>query len=516
MSWWNGFMRRIECVVTSHRVQLLLTAALSGTAAIGLTLAYQNASKISRIEQLKSSIPEAERDKDEKTSTNALEVPSKLSRDRAENGEARTRSPHSRHDTKRDSYDDDLILEQLARTRAFLGTEGLERIRSTFVIIVGCGGVGSHAATTLARSGVGKLRLIDFDQVTLSSLNRHAVASLEDVGTPKVLCLQKRLRQITPWIKFDCRNEVFNNGSAESQLSRWDDEESMYVIDAIDNIDSKVDLLSYCFEHKIPVISSMGAGTKSDPTRVFVGDISMSNEDPLSRSIRRRLRARGIIFGIPTVFSDEKMSPDKARLLPLDEEEFAKGAVRDLGVLPEFRIRILPVLGTMPAVFGVCLANHILLETSGYPHEYSTGKAREKLYEGILASLQASEERLVRSANIDPHGLRIPVSQKDVGYIVDEIYRGRSALSGLTARLTLIRWTWSVRTSDPSLTSICGNQKAVKLNLSDLVVMTKEEAVRHQEQILQTQVQPKDFYEADIINIVQQRKGAIEAYATLR
>jgi tRNA A37 threonylcarbamoyladenosine dehydratase len=135
--------------------------------------------------------------------------------------------------------------------------------------------VGSHAAAALARSGAGKLRIIDFDQVTLSSLNRHAVATLADVGTPKVHCLRKRLEQITPWTQFDCRNELFVGSTAEAQLAPWgaDGHKPDFVIDAIDNIDSKVDLLAYCHSHNIPVISSMGAGCKSDPTRVFLGEM---------------------------------------------------------------------------------------------------------------------------------------------------------------------------------------------------------------------------------------------------
>ena len=164
----------------------------------------------------------------------------------------------------------------------FLTDDGLAKLRKAFVIIVGCGGVGSHASAALARSGCGKLRLIDFDQVTLSSLNRHSVATLADVGTPKVLCLRKRLEQITPWTHFDCRNELFNEASAAAQLGTWKNgQKPDYIIDAIDNIDSKVALLHYCRSHSMPVISSMGAGCKSDPTRVFIGDISASAEDPL-------------------------------------------------------------------------------------------------------------------------------------------------------------------------------------------------------------------------------------------
>src|SRR4051794_41060453 len=115
----------------------------------------------------------------------------------------------------------DLILEQLARNRVFLGDEGLAKLRSSFVVVVGCGGVGSHAAASLARSGVSKIRLVDFDQVTLSSLNRHALATLADVGTSKVHCIRRRLEQIAPWVTFDCRNELFGKSAADDLISPW-------------------------------------------------------------------------------------------------------------------------------------------------------------------------------------------------------------------------------------------------------------------------------------------------------
>src|SRR6202012_5261547 len=145
----------------------------------------------------------------------------------------------------------ELILEQLARNRVFLTDQGLEKLRNAFIIVVGCGGVGSHAAAALARSGVAKIRLIDFDQVTLSSLNRHALATLADVGTPKVHCIRRRLEQIVPWVHFDCRNELFGANVADTLLAPWTAKESNgqkpdYVIDCIDNIESKVELLHYC------------------------------------------------------------------------------------------------------------------------------------------------------------------------------------------------------------------------------------------------------------------------------
>jgi len=122
----------------------------------------------------------------------------------------------------------------------------------------------------LVRSGVGKIRLIDFDQVSLSSLNRHATAVQADVGTPKVTAMKKAFRSIAPWVEVDARVELFQEDAAEELLSGNPD----YVIDAIDNINTKLALLKFCYDHKIPVISSMGAGAKADPSRVQISDIS--------------------------------------------------------------------------------------------------------------------------------------------------------------------------------------------------------------------------------------------------
>lgn len=132
------------------------------------------------------------------------------------------------------------------------------------MIVIGLGGVGSHCTSALARSGVSKIRLIDFDQVTLSSLNRHSVATLADVGTPKVECVTKRLQAIVPWVQWECFNEVWKQEQAERLIGPWHTGEVQpdYVIDAIDNIDSKVALLEYCHRNGVKVVSSMGAGCK--------------------------------------------------------------------------------------------------------------------------------------------------------------------------------------------------------------------------------------------------------------
>lgn len=329
-----------------------------------------------------------------------------------------------------------------------------------------------------------------------------------------MLCLQRQLEQVAPWIHFDCRNELFNEASATVQLSAWHDgQKPDYVIDAIDNIDSKVALLHYCHSNAIPVVSSMGAGCKSDPTRVFLGDISTSAEDPLSRATRRKLRLKGVKDGIPVVFSSEKTGPGKAQLLPLPEDEFLKGSVGELGVLPDFRVRILPVLGTMPAVFGLCVANHVMLEISGYPHDYTQIKAREKMYDGILAQLQGSEERLARHCGIDQVGLRIPMTGDDVGYLLEEVYRGRSVVSGLASRLALVRWR---QPSNDWIDTSTPGQKADSLRPDDLVCMTKDEAQAHEQAVLKDGKSLESVYDREVIALVEKRMREDQFYQAQR
>jgi tRNA A37 threonylcarbamoyladenosine dehydratase len=522
----------------SHKLQLAVTALASGCIAASAVIGLQNAKRWYSIHDLKGSIPDLSSKHDVEKVRYVLYIPSNhylipyqindfggAAVDESTLDEEDKRGIALARRARLGDYDEALILEQLARNRVFLTDEGLAKLRNAFVIIVGCGGVGSHAAAALARSGCGKIRLIDFDQVTLSSLNRHAVATLADVGTPKVACLQRRLEQIVPWTQFDSRNQLYDESTSASQLEQWKEngQQPSFVIDAIDNIESKVALLAYCHANNLPVISSMGAGCKSDPTRVFIGDISNSTDDPLSRSTRRRLRLKGVKSGIPVVYSSEKTAPGKAQLLPLPEEQFAKGAVNELGVLPDFRVRILPVLGTMPAVFGLCVANHVMLSLTSYPGhgEYIASKGREKMYEGILAQLQGLEERVAKaiykpadgSAVFDTQGLRIPVNSDDVGYLVDEVFRGRSVISGLAARLALTRWRkpegeW-VDTRTPG-------QKSTRLDLGELVCMTKDEMLQHEKLVLKGGLSPEEAYGADVVALVEQRREEEKGYREQR
>lgn len=393
---------------------------------------------------------------------------------------------------KKKHHSEELIREQLTRNYAFLTEEGMNKVRNQRIVIVGAGGVGSWVTTMLVRSGVGKIRIIDFDQVSLSSLNRHAVAKLKDVGTSKVDCLKNHLLEIAPWVEIDVCNKLWNKDAGEELILGGNFDPTL-VVDCIDNIDTKVDLLAFCHERKLKVISSGGAACKSDPTRINIADISKTEEDPLARSVRIRLTKRGIISNIPVVFSAEKPDPRKARLLPLDEDEIAKGDVEELAALKNFRVRILPVLGTMPGMFGLALATHIITTVSGYPVEYVEGKNRYKIYDGILQSLAGQEARL---GHLDQ---RTPVALRDVPYIVEEVFRGKSVVSNYSTRLTLSRW-------DPEK----------ELSYQNVVVMTKDEQKNHENRVLKGGEKLEDVYSEEVLERVKLRFAQEKYYSTFR
>ena len=522
----------LERQASSHSVQLAGAAIASGLVVAGAIYGYQSIRRDERLENLKASIPEAD-DGHYADLVTDQGLPSKLPASTWEEDRAAIIARRAQHG----DYDPDLISEQLTRTSSFLGAERFAKLRDSFVIVVGVGGVGSHCISALARSGVSRLRIIDFDQVTLSSLNRHAVALLADVGTSKVECVRKRMQAVAPWVLWEVFNEIWKVSEGDRLLGAWSEGKGPkpdFVVDAIDNIDSKVALIEYCHNNRIQVISSMGAGSKSDPSRIFVGDISSSIEDPLSRVTRRRLRAFGIATGIPVIYSTEKPGPGKASLLPLPDEEFEKGQVNELSVLPDFRARILPVLGTMPAIFGYTAANYVIMKITGYPHERIEGKSRDKMYDSILSQLQGLEERLLRqrllseghdkaSAEDGARGLKIPVTKDDVGYLVEEVYRGKSIVSGVPARLALIRWRASPSESNKDSGSQARKDldrqqghKAADLNLVDLVCMTKDEAAVHEREILNGKRKVEDLYDQKVIDMVQQRMREERSYEQYR
>ena len=213
---------------------------------------------------------------------------------------------------------------------------------------------------SLCRSGVGKLRIVDFDQVTLSSLNRHAFALRKDVGISKVKCLTKYIKRIFPHIEVDAR-ECFLKSDNISELI---DGQPDYVIDCIDDLPSKCQLIAYCLKHKINVISSGGAGMKADPNKVQIRDLKDCTYDPLTKRMRDILREDYKMKkpDVKVVFSNEK---PKMKLMPL--KDFQKDDPSNYQTIKGLRVRIVPVLGTIPAMFGLTLASYVICQICDFP-----------------------------------------------------------------------------------------------------------------------------------------------------
>ena len=237
-----------------------------------------------------------------------------------------------------------------SRTVDLLGAEGFARVRESFVVVVGLGGVGSHTVVALARSGVARMRVVDPDVVSESSLNRHAVASAADIGKAKAEVMASWLAGFGPAVCVQA-SRVFVDAETVGEVLSG---QPALVVDAIDSVGPKTELLVACVERGVPVVSSMGASSRCDPTRLRIADISETRVCPLARRIRKWLRRRGVERGIRVVYSDE---PPVAPLPPDDEVRTVdRGRVRNRQ----------PSMATLPGIFGFVLANLALLEISGF------------------------------------------------------------------------------------------------------------------------------------------------------
>jgi len=194
------------------------------------------------------------------------------------------------------------MLHQFSRNELAIGPEGLEKLKKATVAVLGVGGVGSFAVEALARSGVGRLVLVDRDNVDITNINRQIHALLSTIGRPKVELMKERIADINPACEVIAL-QMFYTEETYEQFFAYDLD---FVIDASDTIMYKVHVMKQCLERGIPIISSMGAANKMDPTRFRIADISKTHTDPIAKVIRAKLRKEGIHRGIPVVFSDEK------------------------------------------------------------------------------------------------------------------------------------------------------------------------------------------------------------------
>jgi tRNA A37 threonylcarbamoyladenosine dehydratase len=244
-------------------------------------------------------------------------------------------------------------MERFSRTRCFLGEEKFSALTQSMVTIVGLGAVGGYAAEGLARAGVGHLRLIDFDTIQKSNINRQILALEDNVGRLKVEVAKERIERINP----ECRVEAMSIFAAEETLDEIFSPEPDVLIDAIDSLNPKIQLLVGAHKRKIRTYSSMGAALRTDPEKIKSGDIMSSNHCPLAKTVRNRLRRRGVTEGIQCVYSTERVTFDYQ-----GPEETNQPAS-----IYEGRGRKRNVLGSLPTitgVFGLILANSVILQLS--------------------------------------------------------------------------------------------------------------------------------------------------------
>lgn len=190
--------------------------------------------------------------------------------------------------------------EIFSRNKLFWGEENQNLLSLKHVAVFGLGGVGGFCAEALARAGIGTLTIIDFDNVSVSNINRQLVALQSTVGQNKAMLFEKRLKDINPNIKLNVIDDFY---TGNLDLSNID-----FVADAIDTMRSKIELLEYCVKNNIPVVSSMGAGNRIDPSKLYISDISeIENKNaPFVSNIIYQLKKRGIEKGITVVASREK------------------------------------------------------------------------------------------------------------------------------------------------------------------------------------------------------------------
>ncbi|MCL5057590.1 MAG: tRNA threonylcarbamoyladenosine dehydratase [Actinobacteria bacterium] len=191
---------------------------------------------------------------------------------------------------------------RFSRTEMLIGPEGVKVLGDSTVAVFGLGGVGSYAVEALARAGVGGYALIDFDIVSKSNINRQLHALDDTVGLAKVELMAGRVLKINPSAVVSSHGQRYSPGDGEKFLKDRPD----YVVDAIDDMESKVDLIIFCLKEGLPIVSSMGTGNKLDPTLFRVDDISRTSVCPMARSVRTRLKKEGIGSGLKVVFSTEE------------------------------------------------------------------------------------------------------------------------------------------------------------------------------------------------------------------
>lgn len=293
------------------------------------------------------------------------------------------------------------------------------------------------------------------------------MATRADVGTPKAHCLKKHFSSIFPESNIEAKVLLYDASTEEEILSGNPD----FVLDCIDNIGTKVALLAACVRRGLKVLSATGAGARADPTRIRIADLRESTNDPLSRAVRHRLRKdHGIEGGIPVVFSLEK---PKVKLLPFRGANGEEENPSDYQIVPGFRVRIIPVLGTIPAIFGQIMASFVVTQLARFQVQTEPVINLDMDHYKILHQrLIEHEESLYGTAT------HVQVDVEEVMYVVKELWHGRSAREQIAKdvgramwrsinELMLVRW-----------------DRAQPASVANLILLKFKEADEHEQRTL--------------------------------
>lgn len=254
------------------------------------------------------------------------------------------------------------MLNQFSRTQLLLGQDGMEKLKNARVAVFGVGGVGGYAVEALVRSGVGALDLIDDDKVCLTNINRQIIATRKTVGKDKVDVAEERVHDINP----DCVVRTYKTFFMPETASQFDFKEYDYVIDAIDTVTGKIELVLQAQSAGVPIISSMGAGNKLDPTAFEVADLYKTSVCPLAKVMRRECKKRGIKH-LKVVYSKEQP------IRPLEDMSIS---CRQHCICPPSAERkcterrdIPGSTAFVPSVVGLIIAGEVIKDLTGYSSE---------------------------------------------------------------------------------------------------------------------------------------------------
>ncbi len=237
-------------------------------------------------------------------------------------------------------------MDAFKRVKLLIGSENFQKLKNASVAVFGVGGVGGYCAEALVRSGVGRIAVFDNDVVAESNLNRQIIATVDNIGASKVFEVEKRLKAINPEIEVEC-NEVFYlpENADNYPLNAYD-----YVVDAVDTVTAKIEIIARAKSEGVKVISCMGTGGKLDPTMLKVADIEKTKVCPLARVMRRELKSRGI-NGVKVVYSEEQPLVSSAENNQAEKRQSGRTAP--------------PSMIFVPATAGLILAKEVVLGLIG-------------------------------------------------------------------------------------------------------------------------------------------------------